>query len=401
MFKGNKKYYYILAIVFIGVIVLQYMQPKPINWSRTYLKKDKIPFGCYAIFNLLETNYANKVVVNQQTMYDINNQTNDSSNTLILLNDKIEFSKLDLQSLYKFIKKGNTVFFASNEYQKVLKDTFKIDTQFNWGTTNSSLDSLILKPSFEVKYVAPKNNFLKSYIYPQVATESYFTSFDTTLFKVSSINKQNHPVLIEANIGKGKLILSSLPDVFGNLFIVNHNNRYYTYTLLSKIKNNTIIWDEYYKTYNVQQKGIFQFIFSNDSLYMGYIMLIIGLFIFMIFEMKRRQRPIPIIKPLQNSTLEFVDVISHVYFNSNNHKHIAEETIQYFYFFVRKKFNVNTNEMNDEFYGGISKLSGVDLSDVKKLFSYCQNLKQAPSLTQYDLLELNDRINNFKQKSIR
>ena len=57
--------------------------------------------------------------------------------------------------------------------------------------------------------------------------------------------------------------------------------------------------------------------------------------------------------------------------------------------------------MNDEFYGGISKLSGVDLSDVKKLFSYCQNLKQAPSLTQYDLLELNDRINNFKQKSIR
>jgi hypothetical protein len=134
---------------------------------------------------------------------------------------------------------------------------------------------------------------------------------------------------------------------------------------------------------------------------MGYIMLIIGLFIFMIFEMKRRQRPIPIIKPLQNSTLEFVDVISHVYFNSNNHKHIAEETIQYFYFFVRKKFNVNTNEMNDEFYGGISKLSGVDLSDVKKLFSYCQNLKQAPSLTQYDLLELNDRINNFKQKSIR
>lgn len=401
MFKGNKKYYYILAIVFIGVVVLQYMQPKPINWSRTYLKKDKIPFGCYAIFNLIENNYANKVIVNQQTIYDINNQINDSLNTLIIVNDKIEFTKLDLQSLYKFIKKGNTVFLASNQYQSTLKDTFKLDTQYNWGTTNSSVDSLILKPSFEVRYIAAKNNFLKSYIYPQVATESYFTGFDTTLFRVSSVNKQNNPVLIEAKIGNGKLIISSLPDVFGNLFIVNHNNRYYTYTLLSKIKNKTIIWDEYYKTYNVQQKGLFQFIFSNDSLYMGYMILMIGLFIFMIFEMKRRQRPIPIIKPLQNSTLEFVDVISHVYFNSKNHKHIAEETILYFYFFIRKKFNVSTNEINNELFDIVSKLSGVDLLEVKKLLHYCENLKQAPSLTQYDLLELNDRINNFKQKSIR
>jgi hypothetical protein len=401
MFKGNKKYYYILAIVFIGVIVLQYMQPKPINWSRTYLKKDKIPFGCYAIFHLLEDNYANKISVNQQTIYDINNQTTDSLNTLILVNDEIEISKLDLQSLFKFIKKGNTVCFASNQFHNAIKDTFKLDTQYNWGTTNSSVDSLLLKPSFEVKYIAPKNNFLKSYIYPQVATESYFSNFDTTLFKVSSINKQKNPVLIEANIGKGKLVISSLPDIFGNLFIVNHNNRYYTYTLLSKLKNNKIIWDEYYKTYNVKKKGIFQFIFGNDSLYMGYSILIIGLLVFMIFEMKRRQRSIPIIKPLQNSTLEFVDVISHVYFNSNNHKHIAEETIQYFYFYVRKKFNVNTNDMNDELYSIVSKLSGIDLGEVKKIFTYCQNLKHAPSLTQYDLLELNDRINNFKQKSIR
>ncbi len=401
MFKGNRKYYFILAIVFIGVVLLQYTQPKPINWSKTYLQKDKIPFGCYAIYNLLEDNFANKVVLNQQTIYDINNQTSDSLNTLILINDKLELNKLDLQSLFKFIKKGNTVFIASNHYQNVLQDTFNIETQYNWGVINGALDSILLRPSFEIKYVVPENNVKESYVYPQVANESYFTSFDTALFKISSINKQHKPVLIEAKIGNGKLLLSSLPDVFGNLFIVNHNNRYYAYTLLSKIKNNTIIWDEYYKTYNVKQKGLFQFIFSNNSLYMGYMILIVGLLIFMIFEMKRRQRPIAIVNPLQNSTLEFIDVISHVYFKSNNHKYIAEETVQYFYFFIREKFNVNTNELTEESYNIISKLSGVDVTEIKKLFSYCQNLKQAPGLSENDLQELNNRINNFKQKSIR
>lgn len=400
MFKGNKKYYYILAIVFIAVVVLQYIQPKPINWGHTYLKKDKIPFGCYAIYNLLES-YGKTVVVNQQSIYNLNEKEEDSLASLLIVNDRIELSKLDMKSLFKYIEKGNTVCIAANEFDQAIQDTFKLKTSYNWVNLHHSLDSLLFKPLFEIRYRAPKNNILKSYEYPQVTTETYFTSFDTTLFRVSSVNKKNNPVLLEANIGKGKLLISSLPDVFGNLFIVNHANRFYTYTLLSKIRNNSIIWDEYYKTYNVQEKGLFRFIFASDALYMAYCITILGLLFFMVFEMKRRQRPIPVIKPLQNSTLEFVDVISHVYFNSHNHKHIAEESIQYFYFYVRKKFHVNTNDINDELYDTIHRLSNISREEVKKLFIYCENLKQAPALTENDLLELNNRINNFKQKSTR
>lgn len=401
MFKGNRKYYSVLALIFIAVIVLQYMQPKPINWTRTYFKKDKIPFGCYAIYNLLENNFAKKVITNKQTLYSLNAEMAESNQTLILIDNNIELSKLDVKSLFSFLKKGNTVLICTSNFSSALKDTFNIDVQENWITKSTSIDSLLTKRAFEVQFTQQKNNVLKSYVYPTVANESYFTKFDTTLFKVSSVNKQHQPVLLEANIGKGKLVMSSLPDIFGNLFIVNRINRFYVYTLLSKVKNDIIIWDENYKTHNVQQKGIFQFIFNNDALYMGYCIAMFGLLFFMIFEMKRKQRAIPIIKPLQNSTLEFVDVISHVYFNSKNHKYIAEEKIAYFYFDVRKKFSVNTTLMNDEFYNTIHYLSGIDLDAVKKLFSYCENLKQAPSLTEQDLLELNTRITNFKLKSIR
>ena len=401
MLKGDKKYYFVLSAVFIVVIILQYMQPKAINWNRTYLKNDKIPFGCYAIFNLLESNFSKTLLVNKQTIYNINAQTNDTSQTLLIVNDKIDLSKLDVKSLFQFVKKGNNVLIAANEFNELLQDTFKLKTQYNWGDMNYSLDSLLLKKAFEIKYTVDRNNIVGRYVYPQVANESYFTCFDTTLFKVSTTDKNKKPVLIEASIGKGKLILGTLPDVFGNLFIVNHINRFYTYTLLSKVRNKTIIWDEYYKTFNVQQKNLFQFIFNNDGLYMAYSILIVGLLFFMLFEMKRIQRPIPIIKPLQNSTLEFVDVVSQVYFNSNNHKYIAEEIIQYFYFYIRKKFNLNTAEIDEEFFDTIHSLSGISKGEIKILFSYCQNLKLAPRLTQNDLLELNDRINNFKQKSNR
>jgi hypothetical protein len=297
MFKGNRKYYSVLALIFIAVIVLQYMQPKPINWTRTYFKKDKIPFGCYAIFNLLENNFAKKVITNKQTLYSLNAEMAESNQTLIIIDDNITFSKLDVKSLFSFLKKGNTVLISGSDFSNTLKDTFNLSFQYNWEIKPTNIDSLLTKRAFEVQFTQPKNNILKSYVYPTVATESYFTKFDTALFKISSVNKRNQAVLLEASIGKGKLLLSSIPDVFGNLFIVNNHNRFYTYTLLSKVKNNTIIWDENYKVYTHQEKGIFDFIFNNDALYMGYCIAIIGLLFFMIFEMKRKQRAIPIIKP--------------------------------------------------------------------------------------------------------
>ncbi|MES2132404.1 MAG: DUF4350 domain-containing protein [Bacteroidota bacterium] len=401
MFKGNRKYYVILATLFVGVILLYYFQPKPINWSRTYNKNDKIPFGCYAVFNLLRGTYAPIVESNQQDMYNLNESNTAPGQTLLIINEELNFSKLEIKSLFKFLNKGNTVFLCATDFGTHLKDTFKLDVTFNNSFNLQSIDSLLKKPAFEIRYTQPKNNILKKYTYPSVAVESYFSNIDTALFTVCSQNKAGIPVLLEATIGKGKLLISSLPDVFGNIFVVNNPNKNYTYTLLSKLKNKVIIWDEYYKTYGRRAGGLFSFIFASDALYMAYCIVMLGLLFFMVFELKRRQRPVPILTALKNSTLEFVEVISHVYFNSKNHKHIAEETIKYFYFDIVKKFHISTTIMDENFFTSLHNLSGVDIGKIKILFSYCENLKKAPALTQNDLLELNDRIANFKKQSIR
>jgi hypothetical protein len=90
-----------------------------------------------------------------------------------------------------------------------------------------------------------------------------------------------------------------------------------------------------------------------------------------------------------------------VYYNSNNHKHNALEKITYFYYEIRSKFYLNTNDINEEFFRSLSRLSGLTFEQVRNLFTYCENLKRAPELGESDLIELNERINIFKQKSIR
>ena len=401
MLKGNRKYYIVLATIFVGVIFLYYSQPKPINWNRTFGKDDKIPFGSYAIFHLLKDTYASSVQTNSEGIYNLNERNLSTDQSLLIIDEQISMSRLEIRSLFAFAQKGNTVLLCANQFGKALKDTFRLDVRMNTSFDASSLDSLLKRPAFEVSYVQPKNTARKSYVYPKVATESYFSEIDTSRFSIVAVNKKQMPVLLERPAGKGKILISTLPDVFGNLFIVDHPNRFYVYTLLSRLRNRSILWDEYYKTYGHPKDSLFAFIFSSDALYMAYGITLLGLLLFMVFEIKRRQRPIPVIRPLQNTTLEFVDVVSHVYFNSRNHKHIALETIRYFYFDISRKFNLSTADLDEEFYTRLHHLSGVDLEKIRVLFRYCENLKQAPGLTEDDLLELNDRIAKFKKQSIR
>ncbi|MBS1635036.1 MAG: DUF4350 domain-containing protein [Bacteroidetes bacterium] len=403
MFKGNRKYYFVFAAVFIGIVVLQYFQPKPTDWKKSYMQKDKIPFGCYAMVELMKNTYSRNFEISKQSIYNMDAADAGRDKSLILINDQLTFSKLDTKQLFRFLAMGNKVLLCANTFDGKLADTLHIQTNYNWFSQFESIDSLLKKPGFSVRFVQPDNNTpnKKPYFYNQAAVESYFSKFDSTRFKVIAVNQQNKPLLIHTSVGSGELYLCTTPDAFTNLFIVNSPTRYYPYALLSLLKNNTIIWDEYYKTYNVQTDSPLKFIFNSDALYMAWLLLVLGVIIFMIFEFKRRQRPIEVVKPLENSTLRFVDVISHVYFNSGNHLHIAEEKIQYFYFDIRQKFHVNTHVIDTDFMDKVSKLSGVDYDAVKTLFTYCERLRQAPSLTEYDLIELNNRINNFKQKSIR
>ena len=121
----------------------------------------------------------------------------------------------------------------------------------------------------------------------------------------------------------------------------------------------------------------------------------------MIFEGRRRQRAIPVLQAPTNSTLEFINVISHVYYNSKNHQSIASEKIKFFYETVRRKFHVNTNVINDEFLNEVSALSGVEKKLVKQLFTYCEKLKQPVEINENELVELNRQIHNFNKNSLR
>ncbi len=399
MFKGKIKIIVIFTLVIALITILQLIMPKPVDWSRNYQSKKKTPFGTYAIYNLLKPSYAKQVTANNQTFYNLQEFTRDSS-TLIFIDDELNFSKVDFAAMYKFLKKGNSMFITASSFRGILADSLKLNTSFNFENYYAPFDSLFTKKGETLKFCA-SNLKSKKYPYSAVARIMEFSNYDSTLFKNILVTESGKAVAIKANINGGELIICSSPDIFANYFIANKVTRPVAYNLLSYVDNKYLVWDENYKRFNEKSYSPLKFIFENPALHSAYLLTLLTLILYMIFEGRRRQRIIPPVEPNTNTTLEFVNVISHVYYNSKGHQNIAQEKIKYFYETIRKRFNVNTSVINQHLINEVSVLSGVEEKTVRNLFNYCEKILKLTELSDLELIELNRQIYVFNKNSIR
>jgi hypothetical protein len=117
--------------------------------------------------------------------------------------------------------------------------------------------------------------------------------------------------------------------------------------------------------------------------------------LFVLFGMKRKQRVIPVIPPLENSTVNFVKTVGNSYFNQHDNKNIALKKISYFLEYVRSNLFLSTNNLDDEFTRLFSNKTGISEEEVSKLTNLIGHIQEVPQVEDQVLLELNRRIDNF------
>lgn len=409
MFKGNKIYIFILAICFTALILLQILAPKQINWKQTYIKKDKAPFGTSALYEALPSIFPGQEISSETfPIYNVLFEKGVTNSNYIIINSAFEPDKLDSRELLAFAKEGNTVFIAANYFSGKFADTLKIKTDNFYGIAQSIEDDSVDLNQFYNGYDTANINFVNpilkrktNYIYSKGIEDTFFNSIDTTKAIVLGKNINNKVNFVQINWGKGKIILSTIPEVFTNYLFVNENNYDYAYKALSYLPNQKVIWDEYYKVGNVKKESELRVIFSHPALLTAYYLLIFSLLLFVIIGIKRKQRIIPVVEPLRNTTLDFVDIVGTLYFQTGNHKNIAEKKIIYFLEHIRSTFQVKTNLYDDAFINRITNLSGIGREKIHDLFYYFADITAKESISQQELLKLNRIIEAFHRENKR
>lgn len=386
----NLKFIIPVTVVFIGLVLIKLVTPEPTDWSPTYSKNDKIPYGSFLLYDVLFEMFPNqKIESTNLPFYNINRERKIENKNIIIICNNFEPDELDSKVLSGLLDNGNDIFIAANFFGKFLTDTLNVYTSYNffggYDSVSVNFSNPTLKRDTDYKYT--KGNY-----------KHYFTSFDTSKVVVLGIDDYDNVNFIKVKYGNGNLFLHCIPNIFTNYNLLK-SDREYIFKSLSYLKNRGIIWDEYYKEVNRYASTPLRYILGQPSLKWAYFTLLISSIFFVIFRGRRDQRIIPVIKPLANTTLEFVGTVGNLYFKQSNHKNIADKKITYFMEYVRTKYSLKTFNLNDELISQLSERSSVDKSEVKKMIELINVVSISKSIKQVTLIELNNLIENFYTKT--
>jgi hypothetical protein len=118
----------------------------------------------------------------------------------------------------------------------------------------------------------------------------------------------------------------------------------------------------------------------------------------MIFEAKRKQRIIPIIKPLANTSLEFVATIGSLYYERGDHKNIAEKKIQFLFDQIRTHYLLNLHQRDEGLAFALAKKSGAPEQTVRNLITIINQVSAKEKISASELTDLNKAIEKFQLK---
>ena len=378
------------------------------DWSENFKEKEKSPFGNYIIYNEAGTLFKNKqVTLLKQNIYDylMLESVIDSveiKNYVSIKHNGFKYTNGSTRELLDFVAKGNNVFLAFNNFRDTLKSSLKFTTN------NLDKDVYDVKGLKKLEGTFELNNkaFSKtSFSFDRNIRRNYFLQYNentTSILGTFAVDGEKVPNFIKIHYGEGAFYLHTQPIAFTNYYLLNGNEEYAA-NVFSYLPNADVIWDPQIKSSKYEDKkeddnNVFKFFLEHPTLTWFLFVSLIGLLLFMLFNARRKQRPIPIIKPLQNSTVEFTQTIANLYLKEQDHKNLVDKKIAYFLEKVRSKYLLDTSNLNADFIEKLAAKSGNDLQRTKYLVNTIITLNKKTECLEEELIVLHKMIENFLNK---
>ncbi|NDV44933.1 DUF4350 domain-containing protein [Flagellimonas sediminis] len=403
MDRRSKIVIVVFIVVMLGIIVTEIVRPKPINWRPSYTAVDKIPFGCYVLYNELPTIFPESTIETvQESVYDVltERDTLQAANYLFI-NEYLDLDTQETHQLLDFVHQGNTVFIAATGFGPELMDTLNIgiDSDYSLQEGTAILDlthDAFVNRTYELSRGVFNSHF-SSVDSTSTTILGHITYTRSTYLDDKPEETVTRPNFIKTNFGKGQFLLSTTPQAYANYYMLKGNADYATSTFSYITDRELLYWDNYKKAGRVIIDSPMRFVLNQASLKWAYYLTILGILFFVLFKGKREQRIIPVVEPLKNSSVEFAKAVGSLYHQNKDYTDLIHKKINYFLADMRTQYHVDTAQMNERTIQLLAAKSGKDLDQTKKLIEFIIRLKNKSSHTEQDSIELNKKITAFKQ----
>jgi hypothetical protein len=289
-----------------------------------------------------------------------------------------------------FVGEGNQLFISSFYFSDSLLQSLKLDLGLRprYITEQDSL---------RVSVASPVSNDTLDFVYPGLAADNYASSLDSQYTTVLGWDRKGRPDFVKFGYkGGGAIFLHFAPTALTNFFLLHKNNKAYLDNVLSYLPSTVrdVKWDEYFRYVKTSNFSSLGFLMSNTSFRWAVWLIVLLFVIIYIFESKRRQRVVPVIKPPSNSSLEFVLTVGQLYYQQGDEDNLASKLITHFLDFVRSKYYLSTQVLDDDFAERLAYKSGYNRAGVSDIINALKNFQEHGKLGE-NLLAFNQKLEAF------
>lgn len=397
--------YIVVIVIIIAIVAVLYSKvPKSVNWQPSFEKHKDIPYGTkYTYENLKSIFNQGKITTVNKTIYEQLKDKHEIGKNYIFICNHLELDELDMRSLLNFVADGNNVLIATNEMSYNIQDTlgfyFTVDMEIKNIIKNNVNSTSTINHQFNNPYLGNK----VSYPFKDMVYKSNIAIIDTLSFKVIASDQDKKPVFISTKYGEGHLYLHAYPYAFTNYYLLFKNNQEYISKCLSVLPNTDTYWDEYYKKEHTRKEvsvNPIQFILATPALKWAWYLMLFSLLLYVAFRVKRQQRIIPILKPYENSSLQFIKTIGRLYYNKGDHQDLIKKQISYWLEYIRTKLYINTAKLDKQFIESVAEKSGLPIHTIEEIIYMISEMRNGQA-SKKEVVRLYEKLEYFYTHSKR
>lgn len=385
----------------------------------TQISKPVNPSGTYLLYNLLKQYEKTVSIKTIQTTDTISledilplDDYNSSPNLYVSISEAFYLTKTDRNHLLDFVSEGNYAIISTHDFSyKMTQELFGYDDVTASYYYDTAIQINYLHPQFKNKNdLNIVNEDINFHGKPKYKDFLFFNDWrlDEDIISISGNKEYLNCVMLK--YGDGFFILHTQPGNFSNVNIARKDGKTNAENIFSHFPKNNIYWHQNFGKYS-EYRGIprpkenkqpkknsrsspLQFILEQPALLAAFILLIVGTVLYMLVFSKRQQKIIPPIESNENSSLEFMDIVSKLFFQQKQHNKLVNHMVQIFISFLRERYYINLAQKDPNVITRISEKSGIDEYRIRDIINTLKSAK-TKRFTEQELIDLHVQLEYF------
>jgi len=372
----------------IGIAVIVFIQltaPKPVSWEYTYENSDKNPYGGWIAAEYLKRTFAGDMKIVKSSLWTITYRQDKPTSTEshVIVTNVFRPDTLAQRMILNNVYHGGTLFVAAYSIDDALASAIGVQEE-NPGT----IDTITFKT-------------LNGRMSHGVASATFGTAFkskDSTAWQALAYSDTS-AVLTSRSWGKGTIILCGIPSVLTNSVFLDTAKHDLPVAMFSSLPDKPIAWDEYYKPKRVTDMTVNKAIGSIPGLSLAYWILIVTGVVYLVMAGRRRQRAIPVVREVRNTSLDFVTTVGRLYFGRHDNQNLAAKLTRLFRDYVVHRLRLRIDVDDKTLAQSISSASGADINLIVDILRRVSHADSGLHFTDEETVAFHNDLQLFQQQS--